>query len=111
MTLAEDLDRLKLADPETWEAIDLDMPDGFDIRHIENHTTDGQVVMGWILQGGIQRAIQAREWWCELVFGAQHNKNRWQAKVYSDQMGLHLADTPTEAILRAYLAAMEASNG
>jgi hypothetical protein len=99
--------------------IDLDMPDGYDIRHIENHTVDDQEIIGFVIQGGIQRAIQAHGWvfvivcyppdsfdpcgHCRVVI--EMIVDGWNG---TEKIAESEADTPAEAILAAYMAVCEA---
>ena len=94
MSIAELLDRLKVADPATWYTI---YEAGFNRC---NWPDD-------LIQGCIQRAIQARGWGYQIM----------QSRVWQCQADISTEDdiidgkscvSAAEAILAAYLAALEA---
>lgn len=97
MTIAELLARLKVTDPETWD---------YYIQFKVHENIYDEEALGYILQGCIQRAIQARGW-------------AYQQFLYLDALGTKTAivwnmgsafesdgDSPAEAILSAYLLAI-----
>ena len=69
-----------------------------------------------LIQGCIQRAIQARDDLIVSLWTEEHKDNSWTALIrimpggYTDMNKVHIAeaDTPAAAILAAYVAALEA---
>ena len=104
MTLVEDLGRLKVADPETWD---------YYIQFKVHENIYDEEALGYILQGCIQRAIQARGWHWLLEEADQSMKLNGTFLAYIadqnfDDLATYItADTPAEAILVAYLAAIQ----
>lgn len=102
MTLAELLEGLKVADPETYE----------EISHLEFvgwHQPRNQALDH--LQGCIQRACERRGWPLVLSFDCDpdHQKT-WVAKICDGWTLLGLSAghaSPAEALLAAYIAAVK----
>ncbi len=98
MTLQEDLDRLKKADPETWQAI---YEKGFNSC---NWPED-------LIQGEIQRACQKRKWYAEIHFSELKAFARISRFVGDfqevEEIAMREGDSPAAAILSAYLEACE----
>ena len=127
-SMSELLAKLKELDPETWRDFKVicNMT-AFDDSPLDDPNIDTPV-FGWSLQGVIQEAIAARGWGFYVFTECD---NWWDAESISDMEitfaasillpddemydfwdGLQLewcrGDTPTEALLKAYIAALEA---
>jgi hypothetical protein len=104
------LEKLKIADPETFQAInDISIAiHGFDVGRNPNTRT-----IGHIIQGEIQIAISERGWPLIIAFDCNPDAPlKWNVDICSGKvnglLGKACFDSPTEAILSAYLAALEA---
>jgi hypothetical protein len=121
MTIAELLEWLKVADPEAYHEIEefyLVRNVATDVDYVSDewgHHSNLSIPDEWendIIQGCIQQAIKEHEWELTQV---QHGKwDRPQPcfaaikKAPMDNWISGFGDTPAEAILSAYIAALEA---
>lgn len=104
MTLAELLEGLKVADPETYEEI-------VGWHQPRNRALDH-------LQGCIQRACERREWHWTIMKDPYQDGYRAEIAVVSeshlsdhiciDDLAIKCATSPAEALLAAYIAAVRA---
>ena len=100
MTLSELLEELKGIDPETADDIG-------DIANVISILSDGSFSSDayypdFIIQGCLQRACERREWGfiiCNQVANVCTKTSTYASEIY---------DTPAEALLAAYIAAVRA---
>ena len=95
MIPADLLAALREKDPDLWEkykqwSAHMDIYD--------------ETALQYILQGELQERIRGRGWWYQIATGYN---GVIQAQVYCSEVGLHKGDTEAEALLRAYLAAIQ----
>lgn len=89
------LEKLKEMDPETF---------GYFVAAVKRVDMKDKRVL-WALQGVIQDAIAARGWGLTVEYPA----HQWGAEIRFSHTGrIRNADTPAEAILAAYIQALEA---
>ena len=107
MIPADLLSALREKDPELWERINR----VYAMRYMRQ-IDDPQILefltgkeKQSLIQGYLQEAIRARGWWYQIATGY---RGVIQAQVYCSENGLHKGNTEAEALLRAYLAAIEA---
>ncbi len=90
------LEKFKEMDPETWSRVDKMLGLVVYPRSPLGH---------YIIQGVIQEAIAARGWGLTVEYPA----HQWGAEIRFSHTGrIRNADTPAEAILAAYIQALEA---
>ena len=106
MIPADLLDQLREKDKELWERINR----VYAMRYLRQ-TDDPQILefltgkeKQALIQGYLQERIRARGWWYQIATGY---KGVIQAQVYCSENGLHKGNTEAEALLRAYLAAIQ----
>ncbi len=103
--ISEDLERLKSADPKTYDVIAESL--GFCIAEHEEY----------VIQGEIQRACQKRGWHYDLAgYVSAHGvdikkigKDGYLEDGYLEIIGQGYKNSPAEAFLRAYIQACEAA--
>lgn len=96
------LEALREKDPETWDYIDTVLKLGFPMPGV---CDPNGVIAGYIIQGSIQSAIQARGWSWELSTFT----DRPYAKIFNQatlRYATCIGDSPAEALLRCYLEAI-----
>ena len=104
--IEEFLGRLKELDPETfdeWRYVYRGNWEGAEYSGVKLERTDL-----WLLQGVIQEAIVARGW----IFSLDRVNGHYTAYIWDErdrEMGAGSRDTPAEALLRAYITALEAA--
>ena len=122
MIPADLLDQLREADQAMWGKIDdciYNLHVGYDIRAYPHYAEDAIFVMDAIIQAVLQEVIRARKWSykqiClvrkgtpnEIFHYAEIDKGvAWNAPLHFEEHG----DTEAEALLRAYLAAIQGAN-
>lgn len=104
------LDRLQKADPETWKEFnDADLGEYWDYKHDEpiyatELSNDAQEA--W-LQHVLQDAIAAKGWFYWVQWDTHHGTIAGVNKEHPDKEYMcDDADSPAEALLKCYLAAM-----
>ena len=127
MTLSELLEELKAADPDTWDVVVRGIPlkpfcqyftfdrcgqraHQYPDVYLPFSQMERDVALAW-LQGCIQRACEKRECWEVSVWWKD---NKWVALIrlpggYTNinQMFAEESDSPAEALLAAYIAAVK----
>lgn len=106
--LQEGLDKLEKLDPETYRHFrEICAMTAFDYSPLDDPDITTPVY-GWCLQGVIQKEIAARGWGICLLF---HGRGRWGVHISGRDFPYIpdiYAETPAEAILLTYVAALEA---
>lgn len=101
--IEELLDRLKELDPETWSRVDKVLGLVVHPRSPLGH---------YIIQGVLQEAIAARGWtWQVQIWNTNNLKFHIAYVVGGGRQTESQAETPAEALLQAYIAALEGEHG
>ena len=121
MIPADLLDKLREKDPELWGKLQDQLKklrayqEGrvYEVDVIATFECLPQI-SGWILQGLLQDAIRARGWWYQICYGPHVGPDDRHCEVFiwADLTKEYInikGDTEAEALLRAYLAALEAA--